>query len=155
MRYHLPVLNSVSRSITLSRPLTKPLLSSLRHRTSAPTSQAKFVSTAASDLEFGQPIHETHPHLLKAGERKLVILISLYAELLLRPSSKSHWASPPLNTLSVDQSSHQSSQGTRLRLYLLQTSNSDQTSSSTSSSKTQLSCTSPVLQWSSWRLPIC
>ena len=23
---------------------------------------------SAADLEFGQPVHETHPHLLKAGE---------------------------------------------------------------------------------------
>lgn len=82
MKYNLPVLNSVSRSITLSRPPARPLLASLRHITSAPTSQGRYVSAAASDLEFGQPLHETHPHLLKAGERKFVILISSYVELL-------------------------------------------------------------------------
>lgn len=82
MKYNLPVLNSVSRSITLSRPLKRSLISSFRHRTSAPIPQARCVSTAASDLEFGQPLHETHPHLLKAGERAFGILISLYAELL-------------------------------------------------------------------------
>lgn len=27
-------------------------------------------SISAADLQFGQPLHETHPHLLKAGERK-------------------------------------------------------------------------------------
>ena len=26
---------------------------------------------SAAELQFGQPLHETHPHLLKAGERKL------------------------------------------------------------------------------------
>lgn len=88
MKYNLSVLNSVSRSITQRRLLTRPLLSSLRHRTSAPTSQARVVSTAASSLEFGQPLHETHPHLLKAGERKLVTLISLYAELLAEALAK-------------------------------------------------------------------
>ena len=28
--------------------------------------------TSAADLRFGQPLHETHPHLLKAGERSLL-----------------------------------------------------------------------------------
>lgn len=82
MKYNLFVLKRVSRSITLSRPLTRPLLSSVRHRTSAPTFQARCASTAVSDLDFGQPLHETHPHLLKSGERKLVTLISPYAESL-------------------------------------------------------------------------
>lgn len=154
MKYNLPVLKRVSRPITLSRPLARPLLSSL-NRTSAPTSEARCASTSASDLNFGQPLHETHPHLLKAGERKLVTLISPYAESLLRPSSKSHWASPPLNTPSVDQSSHQNSRGTQSRLSLLQTSNSDPMPSSTSFSKTRISCTSPVLRRSSELSPIC
>lgn len=82
MKYNLPVLNRVSRSITLSWPLKRPLLSSLRHRTSAPTSLARRASTAASKLQFGQPLHETHPHLLKAGERKFFILISPRTKLL-------------------------------------------------------------------------
>lgn len=25
---------------------------------------------SAADLQFGQPVHETHPHILKAGERE-------------------------------------------------------------------------------------
>lgn len=28
-------------------------------------------SVSAAELQFGQPLHETHPHLLKAGERKI------------------------------------------------------------------------------------
>lgn len=28
-----------------------------------------YASVSAADLQFGQPVHETHPHLLKAGER--------------------------------------------------------------------------------------
>ena len=31
-----------------------------------------YASVSAGELRFGQPVHETHPHLLKAGERKLV-----------------------------------------------------------------------------------
>jgi len=29
---------------------------------------------SAADLQFGQPLHETHPHLLKFGERKWELL---------------------------------------------------------------------------------
>lgn len=79
MKYSLPLLKRVSRSITLSRHLARPLLPSL-NRTSAPTSHPRCASTSASDLDFGQPLHETHPHLLKAGERKFDNLISPYAE---------------------------------------------------------------------------
>ena len=30
-----------------------------------------YSSVSAGELRFGQPVHETHPHLLEAGERKL------------------------------------------------------------------------------------
>ena len=45
----------------LPRRLAHPGL--LRHRTPL-VRQA----TSAANLQFGQPLHETHPHLLKAGE---------------------------------------------------------------------------------------
>jgi hypothetical protein len=32
--------------------------------------QCKRSLVSASDLQFGQPLHETHPHLIKPGERK-------------------------------------------------------------------------------------
>lgn len=31
-----------------------------------------YASVSAGELRFGQPVNETHPHLLKAGERELV-----------------------------------------------------------------------------------
>lgn len=31
-----------------------------------------YATVSAAELQFGQPVHETHPHILKAGERKLV-----------------------------------------------------------------------------------
>lgn len=31
-----------------------------------------YSSVSAGELRFGQPVHETHPHLLEAGERKLI-----------------------------------------------------------------------------------
>ncbi|KAF2091772.1 hypothetical protein K490DRAFT_30835 [Saccharata proteae CBS 121410] len=45
---------------------TRPALSQCRSRIS-PLSR-RCVSVSAADLQFGQPLHETHPHLLKAGE---------------------------------------------------------------------------------------
>ncbi|CRK25477.1 hypothetical protein BN1708_004027 [Verticillium longisporum] len=43
-------------------------------RASLPTPSSRrhalrtFASVSAADLQFGQPVHETHPHILKAGE---------------------------------------------------------------------------------------
>lgn len=34
-----------------------------------PPSRRNYACVHASELSFGQPLHETHPHLLKAGER--------------------------------------------------------------------------------------
>ena len=35
-----------------------------------PLQNRSYASVSAAELQFGQPLHETHPHLLKAGERK-------------------------------------------------------------------------------------
>ena len=35
-----------------------------------PAQLRKYASISAAELQFGQPLHETHPHLLKAGERE-------------------------------------------------------------------------------------
>ena len=41
-----------------------------RHVVWSQLSERKFYnSVPAAELQFGQPVHETHPHLLKAGER--------------------------------------------------------------------------------------
>lgn len=57
----------------------RPLLLRLQPRTNRPWRRdfhrlyprhaAEAVS--AADLQFGQPVHETHPHLLKPGESRL------------------------------------------------------------------------------------
>ena len=39
-----------------------------------------YSSVSAAELQFGQPLHETHPHLLKAGERKSELDILLSSE---------------------------------------------------------------------------
>ncbi|KAK1759626.1 peptidase M24, structural domain-containing protein [Echria macrotheca] len=35
---------------------------------SSPRSSRGYATVSAAELEFGQPVHETHPHILKAGE---------------------------------------------------------------------------------------
>lgn len=42
------------------------LAQGLRCRTTQP--RRTYASISAADLQFGQPVHETHPHLLRAGE---------------------------------------------------------------------------------------
>lgn len=63
-------LGSISRNAIAStrylgdrRPTWMVECAQQRQRTRAWSSQV-----SAADLEFGQPVHETHPHLLKAGE---------------------------------------------------------------------------------------
>ncbi|KAF2760382.1 xaa-pro dipeptidase app [Pseudovirgaria hyperparasitica] len=63
----------VSRSIT-RRPnlLPKAVLATNQQRT--------LTQVSAADLQFGQPLHETHPHLLKPGELTPGITALEYAE---------------------------------------------------------------------------
>ncbi|KAI0904992.1 peptidase M24, structural domain-containing protein [Ustulina deusta] len=58
-----------SRSISTSLP-RRHLSQIQSRRTLSQHSTSRFYSTSipASQLLFGQPVHETHPHLLKAGE---------------------------------------------------------------------------------------
>jgi hypothetical protein len=39
------------------------------HRWTTPAQTRTYASVSAAELQFGQPIHETHPHLLGPGER--------------------------------------------------------------------------------------
>ena len=55
------------------------------HKTRGPPAHAKFfcrtyASVHASDLTFGQPLHETHPHLLRPGELTPGITAVEYAQ---------------------------------------------------------------------------
>lgn len=56
-RQHL--LNS-RQALSKSIPRTRPTYSPSR----------SYASIPAEELQFGQPVHETHPHLLRAGESK-------------------------------------------------------------------------------------
>ncbi|KAF8864766.1 hypothetical protein BDZ45DRAFT_613321 [Acephala macrosclerotiorum] len=48
---------------------TFPTRAPLRSRTAARCTRSyATISVSAADLQFGQPVHETHPHLLRAGE---------------------------------------------------------------------------------------
>lgn len=43
-------------------------------RTLATLHSRSYAAVAASELQFGQPVHETHPHLLKAGESRVGLI---------------------------------------------------------------------------------
>lgn len=54
----------------LARHLSFPRLSRCGQAVSSTVNRFRYSTTiSAADLKFGQPLHETHPHLLKAGER--------------------------------------------------------------------------------------
>lgn len=92
------------------RPLVWPFAASNTRRDfrawrlSAPLRQ--YASISAAELQFGQPLHETHPHLLKAGERKLKH--RLYTDTADMLFAQSLLASQHLNTPSAAQSLPQS-----------------------------------------------
>jgi intermediate cleaving peptidase 55 len=50
-------------------------------RGNPPLRRAYATSVAAADLQFGQPLHETHPHLLSPGERMTTRLLRSLSEL--------------------------------------------------------------------------
>ena len=61
------------RSLHPTRPLLSTAWAVPVHqpipRHGRPTSRRGFASVSAAELRFGQPVHETHPHILRAGER--------------------------------------------------------------------------------------
>ncbi|KAK3937872.1 peptidase M24, structural domain-containing protein [Diplogelasinospora grovesii] len=46
----------------------------------APVGRRSYATVSAAELEFGQPVHETHPHILKAGEITPGITAQEYAD---------------------------------------------------------------------------
>ncbi|KAB5542870.1 peptidase M24, structural domain-containing protein [Coniochaeta sp. 2T2.1] len=63
-------------------PLLRPCLHTTRHTTTRPSQPPTrtYASISASELQFGQPVHETHPHLLAAGELTPGITAQEYAD---------------------------------------------------------------------------
>lgn len=41
--------------------------------TATQNTSRSFATISAADLRFGQPLHETHPHILKSGQRMYVL----------------------------------------------------------------------------------
>ncbi|KAL8845409.1 MAG: hypothetical protein Q9176_000045 [Flavoplaca citrina] len=66
MRYGVRPLQRLLRS----RPRTGGLvpIAATAFSRAAPLQSPSYASVSAADLQFGQPVHETHPHLLKPGE---------------------------------------------------------------------------------------
>ena len=77
MRSCLGMLQKWSRSYEHGPTLARPpaFASLLLCRRASPTSQTRrYAFIAAPKLQFGQPVYETHPHLLKAGEGSVELL---------------------------------------------------------------------------------
>ncbi|KAH7239184.1 peptidase M24, structural domain-containing protein [Fusarium tricinctum] len=75
----LPLRATFSRKISTIAPTTRattryvlPSSTFNNHRT--------YASVSAAELRFGQPVHETHPHILKAGEITPGITAQEYAD---------------------------------------------------------------------------
>ena len=50
------------------RQISRPLQASIRPLPGRTWNRSYATTISAAELEFGQPVHETHPHILKAGE---------------------------------------------------------------------------------------
>lgn len=79
MRIRIPPASSlaVPCRVRCSRPRTLPSLVSSQSRDGPATYTSRasrsYASVPAAQLQFGQPVHETHPHILKPGECKLLL----------------------------------------------------------------------------------
>ncbi|CAK7212019.1 aminopeptidase [Sporothrix bragantina] len=58
-------LRRAARPLSTQMPCTRPRISILPR---ASCSQHGYATISAADMLFGQPVHETHPHILEAGE---------------------------------------------------------------------------------------
>ncbi|CZT46123.1 related to E.coli X-Pro aminopeptidase II [Rhynchosporium secalis] len=69
MKFSRPVLQQLHKAFqpTRHRCRFQVLASAHRSRTTSYTRRT-YASVSAAELQFGQPVHETHPHLLRAGE---------------------------------------------------------------------------------------
>ncbi|KAK0385219.1 hypothetical protein NLU13_7696 [Sarocladium strictum] len=94
MKLHRPPFRALSRrnhspSIALATSTSTPRQLSICARQRQPTSPRRalsclgvrgYASVSAADLQFGQPVHETHPHILRAGELTPGITAQEYAD---------------------------------------------------------------------------
>ncbi|KAG7286190.1 hypothetical protein NEMBOFW57_008496 [Staphylotrichum longicolle] len=62
------------------RQISRPLQASIRPLPRRTWNRSYATTISAAELEFGQPVHETHPHILKAGEITPGITAQKYAD---------------------------------------------------------------------------
>lgn len=67
---------TIPLALHFAAPFTRRRLGSWR----LPARLRHYASVSAAELQFGQPLHETHPHLLKAGELTPGITALEYAQ---------------------------------------------------------------------------
>jgi intermediate cleaving peptidase 55 len=71
MKLRRPALQQLQRAIsTARRPRQVSQFLSDASRYPGTSQPRTYASISAAELQFGQPVHETHPHLLRAGERR-------------------------------------------------------------------------------------
>ena len=122
--------------------------SSCRRPPPSPVLRRSYASeVSASELSFGQPVHETHPHLLQPGEREcLRFKFSIPLPLKVAPNTnlgflQSLLASPPSNLLAAGHAWPKSFLRTPSRCLLPRKSNTSLVPCSTSFIKTPTSFT--------------
>jgi hypothetical protein len=129
----------LQKAITSSRPscLSRFLVPSATTRTSRPTQRRTYAAVSAADLQFGQPVHETHPHLLRAGESMYLLIIWVYIAKFcqLRPALLLK------NMRTVDRSLPQACQRMELQFSHPQIQNGAQVLCSMSFTRSRTSCT--------------
>lgn len=71
MKLRSTAVRQLKTTRVFSRPTYLPqTLVPFTRRSIVPQSRRSFASVSAAELKFGQPVHETHPHILGAGEGK-------------------------------------------------------------------------------------
>ncbi|KAG9246933.1 peptidase M24, structural domain-containing protein [Calycina marina] len=75
-------LQKAARTLTSSSPIRSSIRSAIPSIANLYTSRQSrsYATVSAAELSFGQPVHETHPHLLRAGEITPGITAQEYAD---------------------------------------------------------------------------
>ncbi|KAL8866863.1 MAG: hypothetical protein Q9174_006032 [Haloplaca sp. 1 TL-2023] len=79
-------LRALRGAVRFVAPICRPALR--QHLVFTPVSRRSYASVSAADEQFGQPVHETHPHLLKPGELTPGITALEYAQRRSKLASK-------------------------------------------------------------------
>lgn len=75
MKLRRPVLQQLHKAFSPTRPRPPSQVLAFAARSRATTQPRRtYASVSAADLQFGQPVYETHPHLLRPGESVSILM---------------------------------------------------------------------------------